>query len=168
MHTSWCHLVFHWLWKLLLKKIWFLGVLHACKLLFWLRDIKQPAAKECPSPVPQKSPEKMGTHNIFLLFLVFTLFWPALFKLWVSFSIRSKKYPSVSGFRWFFLLLSEPSAFRNHFRISKQSCSIFFSSVTVLLQTLTQLRTYLSREQNKPTENGIFCFYGLLVFNENF
>lgn len=41
---------------------------------------KTVCSKEMSSPAPQKSPEKMGTHNIFLLLWLFSLFWPALFK----------------------------------------------------------------------------------------
>lgn len=76
---------------------------------------KTACSKEMPSPVPQKSPEKVGTHNISPIVPGFFSVMACSLQALSSFSTRSKKYPSLSGFHWF-LLLFESSAFRIHFQ----------------------------------------------------
>lgn len=94
MHTSSCYLAFHWPWKLLVKKLkrlWFTKVLHVCKLLLFLEEIKQPSAKKGPAQSLRNPMRKWVLTIFFPLFLGFLLYYGLALQTSSSFSIRSKR-----------------------------------------------------------------------------
>lgn len=170
MHTPSCYLVFHWPRKLLVKKLkilWFLEVLRVCKLLLLLKEVKQPSAKKGPAQSHRNPLRKWVLTIFFPLFLGFFAYYGLALQTASNFSTRLKRV-SISD-RFSFAFCCYLSLRLGPFSKIPGNSPAFFSPVLVFFYSpfLSSGLTN-NREQHKPTDTGIFCFYGLLVLGENF
>lgn len=123
-------------------------------------------SKEKSSPVTWKSPEKVSTRNIFPIFPGFLLYYGLALQTSSSFSIRSKRV-SISV-RFSFAFCSYLSLHLGPLPQIPGNPTSFSPVLTFFEGLFLSLGFSNNREQHKPTETGIFSFYGLLVLGENF
>ena len=143
-----------------------LEVLHVCKLLLLLKEIKQPSAKKGPAQSLRNPLRKWVLTIFFPLSMFFRSIVAWLFKL-SSFSVRSKMV-SISD-RFSFASSCYLSLHLGPLSKIPGNPPTFFSPVLLFFFGLFLSSGLMNnKEQHKPTEIGIFCFYGLLVLRENF